>query len=258
MSTISTGRMVVEVAGEGMPVVMVPGLGGTSNTFQPQMEALRGFRVIRPDLPGSGRSPVAPEAQTIETLARTVAETARMLGAERAHFVGHSLGTLVCQRIAVEWPELVASLTLFGALTEPTEAARTGLAARAQVARTDGMEPIADQIVANALSSATRSTQPATVAFVRESVMRQNPEGYARMCEALAKAQAADFRRISAPTLLITGDADVVAPPSMAQMIADKVAGAQLTVLDRAGHWITLERAQDCSERMGGFLRTVQ
>ena len=89
------------------------------------------------------------------------------------------------------------------------------------MARREGMAGIADQIVANALSASTRANQPAAVAFVRESLMRQDPEGYARTCEALAKAEAADPRLIAAPALLVTGDADAVNPPSVGRDLAD-------------------------------------
>ena len=58
MTTVAVNGVVAEVAGEGPAVVMVHGLGGTSNAFQPQMEALRSYRVVRIDLPGSGRSPL--------------------------------------------------------------------------------------------------------------------------------------------------------------------------------------------------------
>jgi 3-oxoadipate enol-lactonase len=258
MTTVSVGRVVADVAGEGFPVILVHGLGGTSNTFQPQLDVLRSFRVIRPDLPGSGRSPVPAEEQSIESLAKAIISTAQALGVTRAHFVGHSLGTLVCQWIAVDRPDLVASLALFGAILEPPEAARTGLAGRARLARTEGMEPIAEQIIAATVSAETRSTRPAAVAFVRETIMRQNPEGYAKTCEALAKAVAVDHRLIAAPALLVTGDADVVAPVGMARMLADKIGGATLSVLDRCGHWSTIEKPAECNERLGNFLRRVE
>src|SRR5258706_441890 len=97
-----------------------------------------------------------------------------------------------------------------GGPVDPPEAARAGLAARAQLARSEGMEPIAEQIIAATLSAETKVQRPAAVAFVRESIMRQPADGYAKHCEALAKAMAADHRMITAPTLLLTGDADVV------------------------------------------------
>lgn len=256
MTTVTVGQVVAETVGEGAAVVMIHGLGGTSNMFQPQMAALSGYRVIRLDLPGSGRSPPI-EPLTIEGMSEAVIRTMAGMGVISAHFVGHSMGTIVCQQIAATQPSLVASLTLFGALAEPTEATRQGLGNRARLARSGGMADIADQIVANAISAHTRETSPAAVAFVRESITRQDPESYARTCEALAKVAAVDPRRISAPTLLVTGDADTVNPQGVAQALADKIKGAVFSSLDRCGHWATVESPRESSQKLADFLRRV-
>ena len=255
MTTVQLGPMVVETTGEGFPVVMVHGLGGTANMFQPQMAALARYRVIRVDLPGSGRSGLPHEKLSIGTMAEAVRNAMTALGAPRAHLVGHSMGTMVCQHIAASAPEMVASLALFGALAEPAPATREALARRAALARAGGMSDIADQIVAGALSAHTRENAPVTVAFVRESITRQNPESYARTCEALAAGKAADTRRIAAPTLLVTGDDDAVNPPSVAHALADAIRGAQFKPLDRCGHWATVESVQQSNMRLADFLR---
>ena len=247
MTTVTVGQTVVEVTGEGFPVVMIHGLGGTSNMFQPQMQALSGYRVIRVDLPGSGRSPRPIDPLTIEMMSEAVIRAMDGVGVSRAHFV--------CQQVAAGKPELVASLCLFGALAEPAEAMRQGLAARARLARSGGMSDIADQVAANALSAYTRENTPAAVAFVRESITRQDPESYARTCEALAKANAVDARRINAPTLLVTGDADVVSPMSVGQALADRIKGAVLSPMDRCGHWATVEHPRECNQKLTEFLR---
>ena len=60
MSDKQIGSMVMEDIGTGEVVVMIHGLGGTSNSFQPMMKSLSGYRVVRPDLPGAGRSNLKP------------------------------------------------------------------------------------------------------------------------------------------------------------------------------------------------------
>lgn len=249
------GGIVFDIAGDGDAIVLIHGLGGTSNTFQPLMQALRNFTVYRPDMPGSGRSPVPMEAQSIASFAEAIVGGLKELGVSKAHFAGHSLGTLVCQHIAVNMPACVRSLTLFGALTEPPDAARNGLIGRAATARAGNMDAIADQIIAATLSPSTHADKPSAVAFVRESVMRQPPEGYAKSCEALSKAHAFAVDRIDVPVLLVAGDTDPVAPPSMATALKDKMPHAEMALLERCGHWIPIERSQDSSRLIAEFLQ---
>jgi len=235
---------------------MVHGLGGTSNTFQSLMPVLHNFAVYRPDMPGSGRSQVPFGNPSIASFAKSIVDGLKILGVERAHFVGHSLGTLVCQHIAIEYGPIVRSLTLFGALTEPPEGARKGLIDRARTARAGQMDMIAEQIIANTLAPCTHSSKPEVVAFVRESIMRQDPEGYAKTCEALSKASAYAVETIAVPTLLVAGDIDPVAPQSMGLALKDKMPKATLTVLERCGHWITLEKVQESSRKLSEFLQS--
>ncbi len=139
-------------------------------------------------------------------------------------------------------PQLVRSLALFGPLLSPPDAARPGIKARAEKARGEGeagMQVIADAIVEAATSADTRTRQPAAVAMVRESVMRQTPDGYARSCEALANAQPADPAVITCPTLMVTGDEDAIAPPQAVRQIGERLADARVEILPRCGHWTT-------------------
>jgi pimeloyl-ACP methyl ester carboxylesterase len=248
VSSLAVERMQVEVEGSGDPVIMLHGLGGTSNTFCPQVLGLGGrYRTIRPDLPGSGRTPVSGSL-TIQSMVDAVVRAAKAIGAERAHFVGHSMGTIVCQHVAEQHPELVRSLALFGPIHQPPEPARKGLGDRAAKARAEGMPGIADQIVEATLSGDTKSNAPVAVALVREFIMRQDAEGYARNCEALAAAQPANLDRIKCPVRLVTGDEDPVAPASNARTMAERLSDARVTILNRCGHWSTIERPQECNQ----------
>jgi len=255
-------RTVVEDEGEGDAVVCVHGLGGSTNTFTPLMPALARHRVIRVDMPGSARSQRVEGPLTIERFVETLLSVCTRLNVERAHWVGHSLGTIVCQHVAVTAPKLVRSLALFGPLIAPPEAARTAIRARAAKARaegTAGMHEIALGLVNGAVSAETRQRSPLAVAFVRESLMRQDADAYARACDALAEASAAAVERIEAPVLLVTGDEDGVAPPQQVRAFADKLHSAKSTrvvVLPKCGHWTPIERPEDCARELRDFLAT--
>jgi len=120
------------------------------------------------------------------------------------------------------------------------------------------MQEIADAIVKGATSGETKEQQPAVLALVRESVMRQSPEGYAQSCEALAYAQSAEIERIVAPTLLVTGDQDGVAPPADIAAMAARIAGCRQVVIDGCGHWSTYEKPQRCMQELEEFYASIR
>lgn len=257
MIDVAVGSMRVEIAGEGGPVVFIHGLGATSSSFEPLLSDFSGFRCLRPDLPGSGRSPRPHERVTIAGLADAVIRLLKAAVGGPAHLVAHSMGTLIAQHVAALAPDSVASLTLFGPIGEPADAARERLRDRARLVRADGMIAVADTVAAAGLSSATKEKNPLAFAFVRELHLRQEVEGFAQSCEALAAAKAANHRAIGQPTTLVTGEDDAVAPPTAAQALADRIKGARLKVLPRCGHWTPLEAPRDCARLALDNIRAV-
>jgi 3-oxoadipate enol-lactonase len=247
-------RMAVETEGEGDPVLMIHGLGGSSNTFTPVLGAFARHRTIRFDLPGSGRSHRVEAPLSLTLFVEKARVVMQRLGVERAHVVAHSMGTIIATHLAASEPARVASLALFGPLLAPPDPARAAIRARAAQAREGDMQPIANALVRASLSAETRTRRPAAVAFVRESLMRQDPEGYARSCEALAEMMPADTARIECPTLLVTGDEDAVAPPQAVRMMGERIAGSRVEVLRGCGHWTPVEKPEECTALLNRFL----
>jgi 3-oxoadipate enol-lactonase len=246
--------MQVEVAGEGPPVVMVHGLGGTGNVWQPQTPSLsKRFTVYRPDMPGAGRSPV-PASATVDGFVASLIGLLDEKKIEQAHFVAHSFGALVLQHLAAAHPDRVGKLVLVGAVRAPADANRQGPRDRAAKVRSEGMVAVADAIAGFATSPLTRSSKPAVMALVREFLMRQDPQGYALTCEALAGAVDADFSRIRCQTLLITGEDDAVGPPAMVQKLAAELTNATVEVLAACGHWSPIEQPERVTALIERFL----
>ena len=246
-------HIAVEEHGDGDAVVMIHGLGGTSNSWHPQVGPLsRFFRVVRLDLEGSGRSP-ATGTLSIASFVSDVVAVMDELDIPAAHLCGHSMGTIVCQHLAAAQPERVKSLALLGPLAEPPEPARQAIRDRAAVARKNGMVPIADSLVEVAISAETSAHYPAAAAFVREILMRQDAEGYARTCEALADAMSADLASISCSTLLITGDEDGVSPPPAVKALKERIKGSRFFVLPGCGHWTPIEKPTQVNGTLFNF-----
>ena len=247
----------VEVSGEGPPVLCIHGLGGSSNVWTPLMPALAGHQVIRFDLPGSARSPLADEKLSIDVFVRAAHKVLAGLGIGRVTVLAHSLGTVVAQHFAVAHPDQVDGLILFGPLAAPPEQGRPGILARAKLAR-DGlpaMQEIADAIVAGATGKETKAHNSLALALVRECVMRQPAEGYAQSCEALAAAQPAPVEQLTVPVLLVTGDQDGVAPAAAVQALAARIGNSSVRVLEHCGHWTTFEKTAECAAEIEKFFQ---
>jgi pimeloyl-ACP methyl ester carboxylesterase len=259
MATEFVERIAVEVdapSGGGDAVLMIHGLGGTSNTWTPLLPAFARHRQVRFDLPGSGRSAAVEGPLSIGRFVAASRRILERLGIERTHVVAHSLGTIVAFHLASEAPSVVRSLALFGPLLAPPDAARGAIRARGEKARSEGacgMQAIADMLVQASTSAETKARRPTAVAFVRESLMRQDADGYARTCDALAEATPADPARILCPTLLVTGNEDVVAPAQSVRGLAEKIGGAQVEVLRGCGHWEPVEKPEECMALLRRF-----
>jgi 3-oxoadipate enol-lactonase len=247
-------ELAVEVEGDGPAVLLVHGLGGTSNFYQVQADALVDrFRVIRVDSAGAGRSPVA-DGISVESHADDLAAVLAELGVESAKVVGHSMGTLVVRALAARHPATVSGLALLGAVREPADAGRQAQRDRAAVLREKGTAAVAPGVVANALSETTRRDRPEVAAFVRELVMRQDAEGYARNCEALAAATDPGPVDPALPLLLVTGSDDKVGPPEASQELAAAHGSATVEILPGVGHWTALEAARATTDLLLKFL----
>ncbi len=242
--------------GQRAPVVLVHGLGATANVWGAQIAALAPhFRVLAPDLRGCGRSGRAPVS-----LAALVADLVELIdggGFETVHLVGHSLGSVIVQHLAVAHPQMVESVSLVGPFQAPSEAGKQGLRARAEHARNGALTAVADATVRAGTAPETRRERPELGAFVRELVMRQDPESYAQTCETLAALEPAEIETLRCPALVVTGDQDATAPPAVAQAIADKIHGATYAVLAQCGHWTPIEQAAALNDVLLEFLLSV-
>jgi 3-oxoadipate enol-lactonase len=233
-----------EVAGEGLPIIFLHGLGGTSNVWHAQRVALsKCAKVITLDLPGSGRSAKGERNYTMERWADQAAGLADHLQLDKFVLVGHSMSTILAQKCAAKHGQRMSGLVLCGPLTELPAAGKEAFTKRAETVLKEGMIAIADQVLAGALTPATREANAVLAGLYREVLLANDPPSYAAQCQALINGSArADQANIRCPTLVLLGDQDAVTPLSMARAIAAAVANCTIKIIPATAHLTMAER----------------
>lgn len=237
--------------GEGPPLVLAIGTGSTMAEWDPALLALlaRERRLILFDYPGVGRSSSLPRGRRLSfsALADTTARFMAAIGVPRADVLGWSMGGFVAQRLAVRHPAAVRRLVLAG--TNPGGDA-TVLGPRADQEIDSDPNP-SDAAALRVLYPRTRAGRREGRAFLRRleraSAAGAIPDDFdvpAATVRAQVAAEdpwlrsnvnAAQLRRLGAPTLVTGGRSDVVVPPVNARRLARLIAGARLRLLP-GGH----------------------
>ena len=250
---IEIGDTVVQVSGEGAPLVFVHGFTTTAEFWREQVEAFSAHhQTIRINLPGHGRSP-RPEGRkyTIDAFVEDVLKVYRALDIEAAILVGLSMGGTVAQSFTLAYPERVRALVLVGATPH-------GLGADVNVdnvlkAIDDfGVVAASQKVIERSFGSTSSQN---LIEFAKNEVA-QTPAFVAR--EAIASLNASDSRarlgEIHVPTLVVVGDEDIITPPSESQALAKCIPNSRLEIVPRAGHFPMLEQPDAFNLLLGGFI----
>jgi 3-oxoadipate enol-lactonase/4-carboxymuconolactone decarboxylase len=248
-----------EVTGpEGGPVVVLAGsLGSDLRMWDPQVEPLvaAGFRVVRYDQRGHGRSPAPDGPYTIEELGADLLALLDRLELARVSLAGLSLGGMTGMWLAEHHPERLDRLVLCCTSAELGPASMW--TERAALARKSGLDGLADAGVGRWITHAGRAANPALSAWLREMFTSQSPEGYASCCTAIQTMSVlAGLGSVAAPTLVIAGAEDQATPPEHGRRIADAIPGARLEVVDGAAHLGNVERPAEFTALILGHLRS--
>ncbi len=248
-----------EVAGppDGPVVVLAGSLGSDLRMWDPQVEPLvaAGFRVVRYDHRGHGRSPAPSGPYTLAELGGDLLALLDELGPARVSLVGLSLGGMTGMWLAEHHPERLDRMVL--CCTSAELGPKQMWVDRARAARESGMDSLADAAVARWLTHAGRAANPALSAWLHEMVAGQDAEGYASCCTAIETMTIADaLGSITTPTLVIAGAADQATPPEHGRRIATAIPGARLEIVDGAAHLGNVERPAEFTALILGHLRT--
>ena len=266
MPTIATNgiNLYYELHGNGPLLVLIPGLGYDGWMYSRMIPGLaEQFQVISIDNRGSGLSDKPAGPYTAQILAADVIGLLDEFGAAKAHIVGHSMGGFIAQALAIDYPErvdkLVLSATNFGGphhipITPPAMAVLTDVSS-------DPIERLRRGIAISAAPGFAESNAEFVESWVQYRIAHPiDPAGYqAQLAIGLGLlSETASFEhklgRVTAPTLLLFGEHDVVVPPGNAELLAAKLPHARVEILPNAGHVFPFETPEAANRAITRFL----
>jgi len=231
--------------GIGLPLIFLHAFPLNRTMWAPQEETLSSlFRVITVDLRGHGDSDAPLWHYTLDQAADDIRALMDHLSIGQAVLVGLSMGGYILFSFYRKYPDRVKALVL--ADTKAQADTPEGKEARfqmAQIAYRKGPAAIADLMVPKLLSPNTVTAKPDLVRTVRAMIEGNQMSGIAGDLMAMAERPDSTplLGGITCPTHIIVGELDQATPPSEAALMADRIPGAQLTLIPNAAHLANLE-----------------
>lgn len=239
------------------PVVFIHGLGGDHSMWLRQVPAFCSrFPTITLDLRGHGQSTRPTADFGMADMAADVVRLLRALGVERAHLVGLSLGGMVAQQFALDYPLATASLVLADTLCGSPAGFESVMRDALRFIEENSMAAVAQARITNAFSDAV---DPVMRGCLIDRVAQNDKAAYVRAARSAFGFSVADrLSEITAPTLVIIGAQDRVTPPRLSDDIVAHIPAAHLVRLAGAGHISNMERPQEFNRVVLEFLNSVE
>jgi 3-oxoadipate enol-lactonase len=255
--SINSGQIFYQETGSGYPLLMLHGLGSSADDWWFQTPAFSPyFRLVQPNLRGHKQSSTLRGPIAIDTLAADIAQLLDALEITQAHVLGLSLGGAVAQLLAIHFPEKVNKLILVSTFAHlwPTSLREAyTLARRAVVSKYLPPETTA-RVVARDLFP--KPEQAALRDEVLSRVGVNDAASYRYLVDSIRRFDSrAQLDRITAPTLIITGDRDAVVPRGCQQQLARGIRNARWQLVPDSGHATPVDRPEEFNRVVLEFLR---
>jgi 3-oxoadipate enol-lactonase len=253
-------RIYWEQHGEGDPLLLIMGLGYTLEMWHRTTPVLsQHYRTIMFDNRGVGRSDVPPGAYSIPSMAADAAAVMDSAGVDRAHVFGVSMGGMIAQEFALQYPERVRSLILGctshggpDAVLADSEVLTT-LAARGTMSAEEGVRAM----VSFVYDPGTPSERIEEDLAIRGRTF-PTIQGYFGQLQAIfAYESRSRLNQVRVPTLVVHGESDRLVPPENGRRLAHSINGAKLVIIPKASHIFPTDQPEKAHQAILRFLLTI-
>ena len=250
-----------DVAGTGPSVVLLHPTPADHEFFLPVSKFLSSkYRLITPDLRGHGESSLGNGPATMQKHAFDVARIMDHAGVDRAPLLGVSIGGRVIFEFWRRFRDRVTALVLCNteARADTPEAQANRLRNADDVLKR-GTEPFFESMLPKLLGETTRRSRPDLVEGALRMARRMSAEDVAGVQRGMATRpdSVSTLKTISVPTLIITGDEDVLTGVPDAELMKQNISGSEMKVVAKAGHFSPWEQPEEVGKLIRSFLDRV-
>jgi pimeloyl-ACP methyl ester carboxylesterase len=256
-------NMYYEIHGKGFPLIMIMGLSANVYWWDPPFleELARHFQILIFDNRGVGRSDDPQVDFSIKTMAEDLAALMDAVDIRRAHVLGISMGGMIAQEFALNWPERVEKLVLCATNCGGAEqilASNEVLQTLMSFAQREHDQELVKETLPLLLSEDFIAENPQWIEERTAAILKipTTPSSYGRQLGAIMNFHT--FERlgsITAPVLVLHGKKDILIPPENAKILAEKIPGAELALFENSAHLVFSQETQIVTNAIVEFLR---
>jgi 3-oxoadipate enol-lactonase len=251
-------EIVYWVLGDGPPVVLLHPFPANHEFWLPVAESLSTrFRVILPDLRGHGESDGGEGPATMEKHAADIAHVMDDADVGRAPLIGVSIGGYALFEFWRRHRGRVSALGLCNTKAPADNAeARAGRLQAANDVLERGTEQFFETMIPRLLGKTTRENRPDLIEGVLRMMRKMSPQDIAQVQRGMAERpdSVETLKSINIPTLLITGEEDIMTGVNEAELMHQHIAGSLMRVIPKAGHYSPWEQPEEATRILRQFL----
>lgn len=243
------------VEGEGRVVVLVHGVGANLESWDEVVAHLAGhFRLLRMDLRGHGASSPIRESYSLEKFGEDIVAVMDEEGIDEADLAGFSLGGLIGQCLALNWPERFRKVALLSAVAGRTPEERDKVVSRLAMIRKDGIIAVTAAARERWFTEEFAAAHPDQIERRIAELIANDKDSYLEAYRVFGESELAHrLHEIGHETLVLTGEFDQGSNPRMARLMHEKIANSELVILPRLRHSLLAEASAEIADRLKDF-----
>jgi 3-oxoadipate enol-lactonase len=244
---------------DGPFVILSHSLGSSLLMWNPQRKVLEShFQILRYDIRGHGKSEAPPGVYTLDLLGEDAVALLDALGIDQVHWVGLSMGGMIGQSVALNYPKRLQSLALCDTMAVVSEEVQPIWQERIDAVREKGVASQWEPTMERWFTPTFLNLNPYMLGVIREEFLATPAKGYLDCIYAIRKLNYLNrLSEIKIPTLIMVGEDDPGTPVAVSEAMHQRIPSSKLMIIKSARHLSNVEQPEAFNTNLLTFLMNL-